>query len=62
MKRLPENRFGGVSGSLCYEEWISDYDKGKLLIIDTDKLDFVQNQEDLGEVIQRIDTQINGLF
>ena len=46
----------------CYEEWISDYDKGKLLIIDTDKLDFVQNQEDLGEVIQRIDTQINGLF
>lgn len=46
----------------CYEEWISSYDKGKLLIIDTDKLDFVQNQEDLGEVIQRIDTQINGLF
>ena len=46
----------------CYEEWISGYDKGKLLIIDTDKLDFVQNQEDLGEVIQRIDTQINGLF
>lgn len=46
----------------CYEEWISGYDKGKLLIIDTDKLDFVQNQEDLGEVIQRIDIQINGLF
>ena len=46
----------------CYEEWISGYDEGKLLIIDTDKLDFVQNQEDLGEVIQRIDTQINGLF
>lgn len=45
-----------------YEAWISTYDKGKLLIIDVDNLDFVDNQEDLGKVIDRIDAQINGLF
>jgi len=45
-----------------YEAWVSTYTKGKLLIIDVDKLDFVDNQEDLGYIIDRIDAQINGLF
>ncbi|NCP21281.1 MAG: deoxynucleoside kinase [Flavobacteriales bacterium CG03_land_8_20_14_0_80_35_15] len=45
-----------------YEAWISTYCKGKLLIIDVDNLDFVDNPEDLGKVIDRIDAQINGLF
>ena len=45
-----------------YEAWISTYKKGKLLIIDVDNLYFVDNQEDLGYVIDRIDAQINGLF
>ena len=45
-----------------YEDWIRSYDRGKLLIVDVDRVDFVQNQEDLGEVIQRIDTYIHGLF
>ncbi|WGH74962.1 deoxynucleoside kinase [Tenacibaculum tangerinum] len=45
-----------------YEAWISQYNKGKLLIINVDNLDFVDNQEDLGYVIDRIDAQINGLF
>ncbi|MFK5959280.1 MAG: deoxynucleoside kinase [Lutibacter sp.] len=45
-----------------YEAWISKYTKGKLLIIDVDDLDFVDNQEDLGSVIDKIDAQINGLF
>jgi len=45
-----------------YEAWISTYDKGKLLIIDVDNLNFVDNPEDLGSVIDRIDAQINGLF
>ena len=45
-----------------YEAWISTYTKGKLLIIDVDNLDFVDNQEDLGYIIDRIDAQINGLF
>ncbi len=45
-----------------YEAWASTYKKGKLLVIDVDQLDFVDNQEDLGYVIRRIDAQINGLF
>jgi len=45
-----------------YEAWIHGYNKGKLLIIDVDKLDFVDNPEDLGFVINTIDAEINGLF
>jgi deoxyadenosine/deoxycytidine kinase len=45
-----------------YEAWITKYDKGNLLIIDVDNLDFVANPEDLGEIINKIDAQINGLF
>ena len=45
-----------------YDEWIRTYDKGKLLIINVDKIDFVENPEDLGEIINRIDAEINGLF
>ena len=45
-----------------YEAWITTYKKGKLLIIDVDNLDFVDNQEDLSYVIDRIDSQIHGLF
>lgn len=45
-----------------YEAWIHGYDKGNLLIIDVDDLDFVANPEDLGGIINKIDAQINGLF
>jgi deoxyadenosine/deoxycytidine kinase len=45
-----------------YEAWISTYDKGKLLIVDVDQLDFVENKEDLGKIIEKIDVELNGLF
>lgn len=45
-----------------YEEWIKGYDKGKLLVIDVDHINFVDNPEDLGNIINRIDAEINGLF
>ena len=45
-----------------YEAWISQYDRGKLLIIDVDDMDFANNKEDLGTIISRIDGEINGLF
>ncbi len=45
-----------------YEAWITGYNKGNLLIIDVDNLDFVSNPEDLGSIINRIDAEINGLF
>ncbi|MDX1362764.1 deoxynucleoside kinase [Arenibacter latericius] len=45
-----------------YEAWAQSYEKGNLLVIDVDKLDFVDNPEDLGLVINKIDAEINGLF
>ena len=45
-----------------YEAWIHGYKKGRLLIIDVDDLDFVENKEDLGGIINKIDAEINGLF
>jgi deoxyadenosine/deoxycytidine kinase len=45
-----------------YEAWIHGYDKGKLLIVDVDPLDFVSNPEDLGSIITKIDAEIHGLF
>jgi deoxyadenosine/deoxycytidine kinase len=45
-----------------YEAWIHDYDKGSLLVINVDDLNFVDNPEDLGEVINKIDAEIHGLF
>ena len=45
-----------------YEAWISQYDKGKLLIIDVDDMDFVENTTDLGNIIEKIDAELHGLF
>ncbi|NBS19584.1 MAG: deoxynucleoside kinase [Flavobacteriia bacterium] len=45
-----------------YEAWTSTYDKGKLLIVDVDELDFVERKEDLGQIIEKIDAELNGLF
>ena len=45
-----------------YEAWISTYDKGKLLIIDVDNNNFRDDQEDLGEIIRKIDAELHGLF
>ena len=45
-----------------YEDWISHYDQGKLLVVDVNELDFRNKPEDLGAVIEQVDAQINGLF
>ena len=45
-----------------YEAWIESYDSGKLLIIDVDNINFSENEEDLGSIIEKIDAEINGLF
>jgi len=45
-----------------YEAWIHNYDKGKLLILDVDELNFVDNPSDIGAIIEKIDSEINGLF
>jgi deoxyadenosine/deoxycytidine kinase len=45
-----------------YQKWIGGYNGGKLLVLDKDKLDFANNPEDLGYIIQSIEREINGLF
>ncbi len=45
-----------------YEAWVHGYDKGNLLIIDVDNINFVDNPEHLGEIISRIDGELHGLF
>jgi len=41
-----------------YEAWIHNYNKGELLIIDIDNLDFVDHQEDLEKIISMIDEKL----
>lgn len=45
-----------------YNNWISKYNDGPLLIVDIDKCNFAEREEDFAEIISRIDAQINGLF
>jgi deoxyadenosine/deoxycytidine kinase len=45
-----------------YKKWIDNYKEGKLLVLDKDNLDFANNPEDLGFIIQSIEREINGLF
>lgn len=45
-----------------YEAWVHNYDKGNLVIIDVDNINFVDNPEDLGDIINRIDGELHGLF
>ena len=45
-----------------YEAWAHNYDKGNLLIVDVDNINFVDKPEDLGDIISRIDAELHGLF
>ena len=45
-----------------YKKWIDGYNDGKLLILEKDNLDFANNPEDLGFIIQSIEREIHGLF
>ncbi|EAZ82745.1 deoxynucleoside kinase [Algoriphagus machipongonensis] len=45
-----------------YEEWIANYQEGKLLIINVNDLDFVERPTDLSLVIEKVNREIYGLF
>lgn len=45
-----------------YEGWISSYRDGKLLTIDVDHLDFVENVDDFSFVVGKLDYELNNLF
>lgn len=45
-----------------YEDWINNYTEGNILIIDVDSIDFANNPEDLGQVINQVTAKLHGLF
>ena len=45
-----------------YEAWVHSYDKGNLIVFDVDKINFVDDPEHLGQVINKIDAELHGLF
>ncbi len=45
-----------------YEEFIFHKYKGEVLVIDVDHIDFLQYKKDLGDIIDRIDARLFGLF
>lgn len=45
-----------------YDKWIASYDMGNLLVIDCDRLNFVDRKEDLAEIYNKVQAELNGLF
>jgi deoxyadenosine/deoxycytidine kinase len=45
-----------------YENWINNYTAGKLLIFDVDNINFQENAEDLGKIIEGVQANLHGLF
>jgi deoxyadenosine/deoxycytidine kinase len=45
-----------------YEAWISTYEHGKMLVIDIDEINFAENPEHLGMIVNRVNAELNGLF
>lgn len=45
-----------------YEAWIAKYKTGKILIIDIESNNFAESKEDLGEVINKVNRELYGLF
>ncbi len=45
-----------------YDEWIRSYEAGPLLIINADDIDFDENPEDMGTVINLVQAELHGLF
>jgi deoxyadenosine/deoxycytidine kinase len=45
-----------------YENWISNYKNGNLLIVDADNIDFLENPADLNSIVDKVEAKIHGLF
>lgn len=45
-----------------YTNWIASYNLGKLLIVDVNDMDFVENIQDFATIVEKIDREIHGLF
>jgi deoxyadenosine/deoxycytidine kinase len=45
-----------------YNKWIDSYKEGPLLVIDIDKNKFAESEEQFGDIIQKVDRELYGLF
>jgi deoxyadenosine/deoxycytidine kinase len=45
-----------------YERWINSYKDGRLLVIDVNQIDFVENIDDFSDLVNKVDLEINNLF
>lgn len=45
-----------------YENWISGYKEGRLLIINSDEVDFANDAEHLGRIVNLVEAELHGLF
>jgi deoxyadenosine/deoxycytidine kinase len=45
-----------------YDDWISNYKEGKILVINAVEHDFVNKPEDLGKIINKVSAELHGLF
>jgi len=45
-----------------YADWMGNYDQGKKLVIDVNDIDFVENIDDFSGIVNKIDTELFGLF
>lgn len=45
-----------------YESWINSYQNGRLLVINVDQLDFFNNKEHAGKIVETVQAELHGLF
>lgn len=45
-----------------YDAWIEKYNKGKLLVVNVDEVNFVEKAEDMGTIVNRVNAELHGLF
>ncbi|MBN1159418.1 MAG: deoxynucleoside kinase [Bacteroidales bacterium] len=45
-----------------YEAWVETYNMSRMLIVDVDSYNFIDKQEDLSVVIDKVSAEIHGLF
>ncbi len=45
-----------------YEKWIGEYKLGKVMIVDVNKIDFVERIDDFAAVVSKVDLELNSIF
>ena len=59
-QKMPLDYLEGIN--YLYEDFIMNKYKGKVLIVEVDNLDFEHNPKQFGEIVDKIDAKLFGLF